>query len=465
MSTAQAVTSGVSSPSAGARSQGSGPADRGDAFRETLETASRSGGAHKGDRVEGESASDREMHGERGTSDQGRGADELAQMLAELGAAPVSGASVGGAGMAVPQSGAGYAEARGGQDEEMPSMPGIVQDGESPLDTEQLHAALKSGAALPVAEEAPITVKARVTRQETHLAFGGPSSSAQATANAGEDAESFLSRAAQVTEEGPLARGGVASAQTGAAGTSRGAPIVEDWGRSAAYTEPGIGGQDARQSDGRGSSGAGSQQQGSGAFMAMFAGGPVQAARGVGEADDAAILYDPVSDQIADHVRAELRADGVGEVSSDGVVKVLELELKPANMGAVTVRLALKDNVISIHLEAQRLDTLAVIERERDALAGALASAGYSVDGITAAPQSDANRSVVSLVSQSDAGASASQGGAQGQFGQNQGLGHSSGGQGRSGDTGSRAPTYPGSSGDKDNGGAAIRRESGGIYV
>src|SRR5690606_8241433 len=73
-----------------------------------------------------------------------------------------------------------------------------------------------------------------------------------------------------------------------------------------------------------------------------------------------AVVQEPVSDQIAAGVRAELRADGIGEPSSDGKVRVLKIELTPANLGTVTVRMELKDNVITLHIETQRSDTLAV---------------------------------------------------------------------------------------------------------
>ncbi|WP_139247881.1 flagellar hook-length control protein FliK [Hyphomicrobium sp. CS1GBMeth3] len=478
MSTAQAVTSGVSSPSAGARAANSGSVDRGDtSFRETLETASRSGDGHTGDRIGDESAREHKAGSERGGSDRDQaaaappdavrqdvlGAAELAHMLAELGVTPfASGAEA--AAAAGQRRSLGSDTTGSAMVEAAPLLPGAVQDENGSLDAEQLRALLKSGAAgLPAAEEDPIALKAKVTRQETHLALGRASSTAVDAAFSDGDAVGLASVAAQAAEDASLPRRATPETQTGAAGASRGSSIAEDWSRGAAFAEPGIGGQDGRQSEGRGSSGAGAQQQGSGAFVAMVAGSMTQAVGAVGEAHDMGFGPDPVSDQIADHVHAELKADGIADGASDGAVKVLELELKPANLGAVTVRLALKDNVISIHIEAQRLDTLAVIEREREALAGALASAGYSVDGITAAPQSDVNRQAVSLVAQGDAGASASQGGPQGQSGQGQGLGSSSGGQGRQSDAGAGA--YQAPSGDKDNGGAGIRREAGGIYV
>jgi hypothetical protein len=171
-----------------------------------------------------------------------------------------------------------------------------------------------------------------------------------------------------------------------------------------------------------------------------------------------------VSEQIAAGVRAELKADGMGEASSDGVLKVLHIELKPANLGSVTVRIALKDNTVSVHLETQRRDTLAAIDRERDALMTALTTAGYSVDGITTAPQSDAARTTGSTSAFMDNGSSASQGGFQGPFSQGQGLGNSSGGQGRQGQAFTDNQPFSGSD-SKDNGGTGARRGTDALYV
>ncbi len=154
----------------------------------------------------------------------------------------------------------------------------------------------------------------------------------------------------------------------------------------------------------------------------------------------------------------------MGTVSSDGVVKVLSIELKPANLGSVTVRIALKDNAITVHLETQQREALTAIDREKEALVGALAAAGYSVDGITTGQQSDAGRLLQGLsTGLGDAGSSASRGGAQGQAGQ--GFSNSSGGEGRSNESGSGNSAYRPPSDDKDVNGGGVRRDAGGIYI
>ncbi len=73
-------------------------------------------------------------------------------------------------------------------------------------------------------------------------------------------------------------------------------------------------------------------------------------------------------------------------------MKVLHLQLEPANMGSVTVRIALKDNVISLQVEASRHETAFAIEKDRELLSNALKSAGYMVDGISSQAAADPAR-------------------------------------------------------------------------
>lgn len=504
MSAAQALTSGLPSSPPGVRSSSAGSAtEGGDAsFRETLETASRSGDAPESEqgRLSPARARAHKDHGAGGDREEPAaregdgayprgetaGASVLSAMLAKLGGTP---ATADGAMDAVALAGSVSADAKG-SGEPLDAglwLPGQVGENGEPLDAEQLRTFLKSGAAsLPSAEAGPDTLNIKVTvaGQETHLALDQAPSEALAMLSAAEDAAGASAALADGDGKAAVLGAGPSQAVADAIRTTRRAAVAgepgphagaeaaprvvaEEWGRGGgpAFADQGIAGQNGRQAEGRGSSGTSSQQQqGPGAFMAMLASAVPQAAGAVRDPAGAGVGHEPVSDQIAAEVRAELRADGLGEASSDGVVRVLHLELKPANLGGVTVRLALKDNAITIHLETQRLDTLAVIEREREALAGALASAGYTVEGITAQPQSDAGRSLASLAGPGDAGASqASPGAFSGQAGQ--GLAQSSGGQGRSGETESGDRQYRPRSDDKDNHVGGIRRDAGGIYV
>lgn len=527
MSAAQVLAPGMPAASSGVRPSSSGgtAAERGDAsFRDTLDQASRSGEAPEGDTVRlspdrlreggkrnGSTADNREtdatavVEGVQVQTETTAVFSELSAMIAALGGstAPTqstdtasSGAAQGNvAGIpALAATVAGSVSADGaaqeGAVEAGPWMPGQVGEAADTPDAEQLLAMLKAGATsgTPVAEPDNVDVKASVTGRETHLALkplqydGAIEPTAEtATATApvqGDDTAAMLGAAlSQAADEAakPVRAGGAvardleakpdaASADTDAA-TRPAVALDELDGRGAAVlADQDISGREGRQQDGRGSSGASSQQQGTGSFMSAMAGVTPTGASAVQDAPDSGASYEPVADQIAAGVRAELNADGMGTTSSDGVVKVLNIELKPANLGSVTVRIALKDNAITVHLETQQREALTAIDREKEALVGALAAAGYSVDGITTGQQSDAGRLIQGLsAGLGDAGSSASRGGTQGQAGQ--GFGNSSGGEGRSNDSGSGNSAYRHPSDDKDVGGGGVRRDAGGLYV
>lgn len=502
---AQVMTSGLLSSSPNVRSSSSGSTtERSDtSFEDTLDSASRSREAPENEpksvtterargRKDGnDDATDkREEPGNQGEDDarpraEPTTASVLSAMLAALGG--TTNASEGEASQAV-LLGANATDATAVETlpEDGPVLPGQVDgDGET-VDADQLLLLLKTGAAPGASTEAvreTMNIKVTVAGQETHLALaqapavgappvadpaettntGAPAigddaakaSGLGALSQAVADAAKPLRARAAAAEETPAAK-------TEAGGSPRVVPIVEgrDSRGGAAVADQGIAGQDGRPAaDGRNPTGSNAQPQASGAFMATLA----SAAQQVREVADAPAAYEPISQQIANEVRAELKADGLGETSSAGMVKVLSIELKPANLGSVTVRLALKDNAITVHIEAQRRDTLAVIEREREALVGALASAGYSVDGVTAAAQSDSNR--FQIFGFGDTGSSAAQAGPQGQAGHGQGLGNSSSEQGRPGQAPSGQSTYHHPSDDKDANVGGVRRDADGLYV
>jgi hypothetical protein len=363
--------------------------------------------------------------------------------------------------------------------EQGPVLPGDLPKAGEAFDAAKLLALLKNAPDTSLTPQGDVAADAgaftaTVLGQETHLAVemqiqttaqqsaevqeAGAVNGAQLAAKAAGGALD----ASEQTRGGRLANDAVPQDSEPGATRRGGAPTLDT--RSSvggAFGDQGIAGQDSRQQEGSsGSSSGNSQQSSTGVFASM-----VNEARnqGVRPAEDGELaVFDPLSEQIAAEVRAELRADGMGESSSDGVVKVLHLQLKPANLGAVTVRLALRDNVISIHMEAQHRDTVAVIEREREALAGALASAGYSVDGISAAPQGDITRtSSSSQTGFGDQGAARSQG----QGNQGQGLANSSGEQGRQGRGSFGGEAYSTASGGKDVSGNGGRGTADGLYV
>ena len=64
-------------------------------------------------------------------------------------------------------------------------------------------------------------------------------------------------------------------------------------------------------------------------------------------------------------------------------VKVLFIKLDPPELGALTIRMSLKDDMLHLQIEASRYDTARLVERDQDALSGMLRSAGYTFDGLT----------------------------------------------------------------------------------
>lgn len=71
------------------------------------------------------------------------------------------------------------------------------------------------------------------------------------------------------------------------------------------------------------------------------------------------------------------------EAPAAGPVKVLELKLDPPDLGALTIRLSMKDDTLHLQIEASRHETARLIERDRDVLSGMLRSAGYGGDGLS----------------------------------------------------------------------------------
>jgi len=94
----------------------------------------------------------------------------------------------------------------------------------------------------------------------------------------------------------------------------------------------------------------------------------------------------PPSQQIADHIFAEAATatDRAGtvpdQVSAKATLRVLHIQLQPADLGAVTVRMELRDAELTLHVEADRRETADLIRNDQDALSKLLRSAGYSVD-------------------------------------------------------------------------------------
>jgi hypothetical protein len=172
------------------------------------------------------------------------------------------------------------------------------------------------------------------------------------------------------------------------------------------------------------------------------------------------------SAQIARQITAELANPASRPATStpgpDGAVKVLHLQLEPANLGSVTVRLALKDNVISVNVEASRHETAFAIEKDREALSNALKSAGYVVDGVSSQPADPARPSMQAQPVSNDGQMSSS---LQSQSDSQSGLTQS--GRRNQGDEARQSPDSPfaPASGVNESRGEGTRSSNGALYV
>jgi chemotaxis protein MotD len=64
-------------------------------------------------------------------------------------------------------------------------------------------------------------------------------------------------------------------------------------------------------------------------------------------------------------------------------VRVLVLQLHPAELGGVTLRIALKGNALDLQIEADKGQTARLLNDDREALSSLLRTAGYAVDTVT----------------------------------------------------------------------------------
>ena len=95
--------------------------------------------------------------------------------------------------------------------------------------------------------------------------------------------------------------------------------------------------------------------------------------------------------QIANRIIHDIQADPAfaaqsAELPQDAQsapLKVLHIKLDPPELGALTIRMSLKNDTLHLQIEASRHETAKLIERDHDALSGMLRSAGYSIDGLS----------------------------------------------------------------------------------
>lgn len=80
---------------------------------------------------------------------------------------------------------------------------------------------------------------------------------------------------------------------------------------------------------------------------------------------------------------AALNAEGPGnETRSMSSVQTLRLQLDPETLGKVTVRMRLSGTRLDLEVEADELETVRLIGKDKGLLSGKLRSAGYALDGL-----------------------------------------------------------------------------------
>lgn len=305
---------------------------------------------------------------------------------------------------------------------------------------------------------------AKVVSQETHLAVSQKAPSA-VEAMAAELAQSTTPqatagpRAPADAPAGDAAQGDVAEAVVSG--------ITGEQASTSAFSDEGTDGGSGRER--RQAEGGATQQSASGTQngvpLSSTAGGST-AVRGT-STDPAFQTYtDGLSpgSQIARSVTAEIADTNRTSPTKDGVLKVLHIELKPQNLGSVSVRMSLKDDVISLHMETSRHETAAAIEKERSALTSALKSAGYMVDEITTQTADPVRANGRIEAATNDASMSSfAQGESQGR---SQAQQDSSSGRGQSGQRGAGGDVSLTSSNATGEGADGMSRQrSGGMYV
>ena len=178
-------------------------------------------------------------------------------------------------------------------------------------------------------------------------------------------------------------------------------------------------------------------------------------------------LPSPVQ-QIADRLVADIASSGEAR-PADGTtaaptgatpqpLKVLTVQLNPAELGVVTVRIALKSDGLELQIETDRRETARLVDADRETLSRVLRSAGYNVETVTVRAVDPAN-APAAVGSQHAAPDGSPQ---QSQAGGSQPDARSSGGRARGGEDGNlHRPDRDG----KDEQDASRHRAGDGVYV
>ena len=130
--------------------------------------------------------------------------------------------------------------------------------------------------------------------------------------------------------------------------------------------------------------GTGSEAKGNGSAPLIDA-GPISTE------DPASGAVPAPTQQIANRIAAEVSAFEVvdriqtepNQVAAKPVLKVLQIQLQPAELGTVSIRMELREGVLELHVEAAKVETAEIIRGDRDTLSNLLRSSGYNVDANT----------------------------------------------------------------------------------
>lgn len=84
--------------------------------------------------------------------------------------------------------------------------------------------------------------------------------------------------------------------------------------------------------------------------------------------------------------QAASAAPGTASVAGSQPVKELEIQLDPAELGAVSVKMRLSDGKLSVVMQVSKPSTLEAVEGDRDAIAARLGSAVQSLESLVIKP-------------------------------------------------------------------------------
>ena len=97
----------------------------------------------------------------------------------------------------------------------------------------------------------------------------------------------------------------------------------------------------------------------------------------------AAELKDIPGDAPAASPSAEKAFPGTTVKSSDGVVRMLNIQLHPAELGVVTVKMRLAGDQLEMEVHASREETAEILKKDSEKLTGLLRASGYRPDTLT----------------------------------------------------------------------------------